>query len=265
MSASRSSPSPGFRCHEDATALRFRRTPVLYPVVMPRAPRWTDDELRHAVAQSSCLKEVCDRLGLRAGGGTYLSLERHISLLGLNASHLERRRPKPHSVRRRWTDDDLAEAVRASVSVTEVSRRLGYAPSGGVHRFVNHYIGRLGLDTSHFRGQGWSKGRTLGPSRARRPLEEILVRDSSYVSCSTLRARLIRDGIKRARCELCDLAEWRGHALPLEFDHVNGDHTDNRLDNLRILCPNCHALTDTWCGRRRRRSPIRQEAQVLGT
>lgn len=212
---------------------------------MPRARRWTDAQLVEAVAASSRLSEVCHRLGIRPG--RYDLLRAHIARVGADASHL----PGPVEGRRRrhWTDDDLAAAVRECESVSAVLRRLGYTPSGGMHRLVVGHIRRLGLDTGHFRGQGWSGGRTL-PSRTARPLTEVLVANSPHRSTGHLRRRLIAAGLKAARCEACGLTGWRGRTLPLHLDHVNGDHTDNRLENLRILCPNCHAQTRTWCVRK---------------
>ena len=146
----------------------------------------------------------------------------------------------------------LGRAVAENVSLAGVLRTLGYTPSGGMHRYLRAYIADLGLDISHFRGQGWSRGLTLPRGRPRLSLDEILVRNSPYRSTSNLRQRLIAEGLKEARCEHCGLSEWMGRELPLALDHVNGDPTDNRLENLRILCPNCHALTDTWCARNRK-------------
>jgi hypothetical protein len=79
------------------------------------------------------------------------------------------------------------------------------------------------------------------------PLTEILVTNSSYTSSGRLRGRLIRAGLKEARCEVCGLTEWRGESIQLELDHIDGNRSNNSLPNLRMLCPNCHAQTETWC------------------
>jgi hypothetical protein len=215
-----------------------------------RSRSWSDDQLRDAVATSHNLFQVCTALRISPGARTYALLRRHIDRLGIDAAHLptvERRRTI-----RAWSDDDLKRAVAENVSLAGVLRTLGYTPSGGMHRYLRAYIADLGLDISHFRGQGWSRGLTLPRGRPRLSLDEILVRNSPYRSTSNLRQRLIAEGLKEARCEHCGLSEWMGRELPLALDHVNGDPTDNRLENLRILCPNCHALTDTWCARNRK-------------
>lgn len=231
--------------------------------MMPRIARWRDDDLRLAVRESRSLRQVCLRLGLRPGGGTVASIRRHIERLRIDDGHLARQADGRIKTARSWNDDDLRDAVRASVSLAGVQRRLGYQPSGGMHRYLTHRITLLGLDTGHFTGQGWAKGTRRQGGFCSRPLGEVLVSRSTYSNSARLRQRLINEGLKEPRCERCGLDAWFGEQLPLALDHINGDPCDNRLENLRILCPNCHALTDTWCGRkRRRRTPTGREIRL---
>lgn len=213
---------------------------------MPRNRTWTDDDLKAAVASSENLNQVCMALGIKPGSRTYALLRRHIARLGIDAGHLP---PVERAQRRRsWSDDDLRDAVANNATMSGVLRTLGYEPNAGMHRYIRKAITHHKLDTSHFRGKGWAKGHRR-PGWNSRPLSQILVARSDYKSTSDLRKRLIVAGLKTKRCERCGLDSWLGAPLPLTLDHVNGDHTDNRLENLRILCPNCHALTPTWCRR----------------
>lgn len=214
---------------------------------MPPARSWTDEQLRDAVAASANLRQVHVALGVTPGG--YRVLLAHIRRLGLDTSHLDL---TPRTRRRGdWTDGDLADVVRRVATTSDVLRELGYRPSGGMHRYISARIGHLGLDTSHFTGRASTRGRTF-PGRGARPLEELLV-SGSVISSAKLRVRLVKAGLKEERCEVCGLSEWLGRPLSLQLDHINGDHTDNRLENLRILCANCHSQTETWCARGRKR------------
>lgn len=225
--------------------------------VPPR--RWTDEQLRLAVPGAPSWAEVCRRLAIRPGGGTYTALRAHCADLGLEAGHLPAPRGRP---RRGSWDDDLRAAVRASRSYAEVGRRLGYAPSGGIHRFLKAHIHRVGADVSHFTGRAWNRGGSTVCAPVR-PLDELLAYGSG-ASSATVRRRLIKEGLKEGRCERCGRSEWLGNPLPLQLHHVDGDHLDNRLDNLRILCPNCHAITETWCGRNRKPAGVPQLAEGPG-
>ena len=147
----------------------------------------------------------------------------------------------------RYNDDDIRSAVPVSYTLANVLRLLGVQPMGGNYATLRSAIARLGLDTSHFKGQAWSRGLTR-PSTRERPLEEVLVA-GFFAQSNRLRKRLLAAGLKQATCEICGLSEWNGQPIPLELDHVNGRRDDNRLENLRLVCPNCHAQTPTCRGK----------------
>jgi hypothetical protein len=102
-----------------------------------------------------------------------------------------------------------------------------------------------------FNRQTWHDAVLRGlitPRPGRTPLGELLIADSRH-NRNHLKKRLFDAGIKSPSCECCGLSEWRGLPIPLALHHVNGDRCDNRLENLQILCANCHGQTDTWAGR----------------
>jgi hypothetical protein len=149
--------------------------------------------------------------------------------------------------RRRWTDEQLVAAVATSKSIARVLGLLGLIPAGGNYVHVQRRIDELGLDTRHFTGMGWNVGLAFRPSPPV-PLEEVLVKGRRTGS-HLLKKRLVAAGLKELRCELCGWAEKAPDGrIPVELDHINGDPSDNRLENLRILCPNCHSLQPTHRG-----------------
>lgn len=210
--------------------------------------------LTDAVARSSNLRQVFLRLGLSVGGGAWVAMKDHIVRLQLDTSHWERVPQGRHGARvplPEWTDIEVRAAFDGARSIAEVMRRLGLDPlRKRGRRAVEQRLDRLGLDRDQLAGQRWNSGRTVPVAQRRgRPLAEILVADSDYGSTPTLKRRLIAAGLLDAVCARCSISMWLGEAAPLHLDHVNGDRRDNRIENLRLLCPNCHALTDTYCGR----------------
>jgi 5-methylcytosine-specific restriction endonuclease McrA len=209
--------------------------------------RWSDEELAEAVAASTSLKGVFDALGLVPGGSQWQLVRALILELNLDTSHW--RRPlQPDRVVVSWSDAELRDAVAASRSYADALRRLGSPPSGSANRRVREDVRRLGLDTSHFVGQRWAKGQKNPAKRTRKPLSELLIAGRD-VKTASLRRRLIDEGVLEPSCSRCGRDTWEDRPIPLELDHINGDRRDNRLENLRLLCPNCHALTDTYRGR----------------
>lgn len=149
----------------------------------------------------------------------------------------------------------VADAVRSSYSIAGVLRCLGLRVGGANYDTVKRAVRTLQLDTSHWTGEGHRKGSRV-PVVPARPLHLVLVRGVFY-STYDLKRRLLAQGLFEARCVHCGLAEWRGGNIPLELDHIDGDRTNNELQNLRLLCPNCHAMTPTYRAKNKGKNPLR--------
>ena len=140
----------------------------------------------------------------------------------------------------KYTKELLEPLIKESVTWAEVCRTLGLKPATGAQSHLKSVAAKFHLDWSHFVGQSWSKGREF--PHTRKPLDIYLIKDGPFIKSHDLKKRLIREGIKQKRCEQCSCSSWLDKDLPLELDHINADHYDNRLENLMILCPNCHAV-----------------------
>ena len=160
------------------------------------------------------------------------------------------------SKKRSWTIEQLKRAVKSSRSYAQTLIKLGLKEAGGNYIQIKKYVKENNLNVTHFKGRGWNKG-LRGIGKPLIPLEKILVKNNHFQSYK-LKKRLFAAGIKLPRCEQCRWAEKTidGY-VPLELDHINGDHCDNRLDNLRVLCPNCHSLTPHHRGRKSKRKVIK--------
>lgn len=138
------------------------------------------------------------------------------------------------------SDELLEEVVKNSISLSEVLKKLGKKQAGGTQSHYKNRINRLGLDISHFLGQGHNKGKK---NNKRKKIEEILIKREGHNRAKPhfLRRALIESGIKY-ECSNCKCKnEWMGFPLVLDVDHINEDWLDDRIENLRFLCPNCHS------------------------
>ena len=136
-----------------------------------------------------------------------------------------------------YTKEILENAVKNSNNYSSVCRFLGLQDKGRNVINVKNKIFFYGIDTSHFQRRHWNT-KVYGKAK---PLNDILQNGVKYQS-SKLKWRLIKEGIKEYRCEKCGNTNWCGEPIPLELHHINGNHYDNRLENIILLCSNCHSL-----------------------
>ncbi len=153
------------------------------------------------------------------------------------------------------TDEEFRQAVAESLSGRQVLGRIGLVPAGGNYKTVHGRIAKLGIETTHFTGTGWNVGPHYRNANKTTALDELLVIGSNYQSFR-LKARLIAAERLTEVRQCCALTRWLDKPIPLELDHINGISNDNRIENLRLLCPNCHPLTETYRGRNQKRARV---------
>lgn len=145
-----------------------------------------------------------------------------------------------------FTEQDFIQAVKECFSKSAVIKKLGLFVGGTNYRMFDDKIKQLKLDTSHFTGSGHLKGRTHIWNR--QFTNDDLFTSNSQRKTSVIRKRIKRDNLIVYECSICqNKGNWLDKKLTLHLDHINGINNDNRLENLRWLCPNCHSQTQTYC------------------
>lgn len=157
--------------------------------------------------------------------------------------------------KRKYTQDLVAEHIKNVTSWAGLIRSFGLKETGGNYVHMQRLAHEFGIDTSHFTGKGWSRGKTAttdkSVARVTKKIQkyadhEILVENApAWIKVARLRKALFSLG-REYKCEICGIDSWLGKPLTLHLDHKNGINSDHRPNNLRFLCPNCHQQTPTW-------------------
>ena len=154
--------------------------------------------------------------------------------------------------------EDLLTAVAKAYSCAELCRFFNLSSTGGTVSRLNQRIKILNLDTSHWTGQRWNKGKSsLDDKRIRLKSTENIFSEESNASASYVRKLILTKNLIEYKCKICNLVDiWNGKKLNLQLDHINGIRNDHRLQNLRWLCANCHSQTETFCARNIKKKPV---------
>lgn len=149
----------------------------------------------------------------------------------------------------KYLRENLEPVVKSSKTISEILDKLELRKAGGNFQIIKNYIEKYQFDISHFENDSSDRFFRMVDSFVRKPLDLYLIENSTY-SRSSLKKRLYKEGILSPICSLCGQDEnWNGTKISLILDHINGVHNDNRIENLRIVCPNCNAGLDTFAGK----------------
>ena len=207
--------------------------------------RYTKEKLELLVKTCKNYKEILEELDVLPITNNYNKLKSALYRYEIDFSHLKGQRIQPQ--KEFWNKEFLFSIIKESNSQKEVLEKMKIRSAGGNFKTLQKYIKIFDLDTSHFARNyeamvNFSKNKKI-------PLDKILIENSTY-DRKSLKERLYKEGLKERKCEMCGQnEEWQGKRMSLILDHINGTHNDNRLENIRIICPNCNATLDTYCGK----------------
>lgn len=164
-------------------------------------------------------------------------------------------------MKQKWTEKQFIIAITNNITIAGVLREIGLKPIGSNYKTFNKTVKKLFLNINHFKGQSHGLGKP-NATKNTKSLDEILIINSDYTAIASLKKRLIRDGLLKNKCNICTIHTWQDKPLVLQLDHINGINNDHRLENLRLICPNCHSQTETFSGKNTKRNKTLEPKKI---
>lgn len=152
---------------------------------------------------------------------------------------------------RKYTDEDFKNAIENNLSIAGCLNQLNLRPTGGNYKTFILRANKLNISIEHFTGKAWNVGNYSKTLISNKKSLQDIFENKETMSTPNLKNRLYSEGYKTKKCEICKISKWNEKDAPLELHHIDGDRNNNSIENLQILCCNCHAQTPTH----RRRNP----------
>lgn len=194
------------------------------------------EELELLSAKGLTIKEIAKEINLSSTGARYWLKKYSIKTQGNCKS-------------KKWNSIDLEKFVKESLTKSDVLRKMNLLIRPGNFRTFDRYIKLYKIDISHFE-RYFHNNRF---NNIKYKSDEIFVKDSTYTNTKCLKEKLVRENKIEYKCSICENeGKWKNKELKLQLDHINGVNNDNRVENLRFLCPNCHSQTSTFCSKNKK-------------
>ena len=218
--------------------------------------KYTKEILEPIIKNAKTWSQALRDLGLKTTGGNHRHIVMMVKYHNIDFTHFMRNTVNKNV----YTKDILEQVIKKSKNWASVLKFLNLEFNGNNNKSIRKLVTNFDIDYSHFTGCAWNKGLTQkdhpsikdGAVKLTIPNEKVFIKNGHPLKLSSITKRLILDYQREYKCSNCNIVEWQGKSLSLDLDHINGNNRDNRLENLRFLCPNCHRQTSTWGNKHKR-------------